>query len=432
MSHTLQPLKLLHPRVLCYFIAQFFSAFNDNAFKMVISLAALSVQHGQTGESAAYLSLTSAVFILPFLFFSGYAGYLADRYRKDYVLMFSKSFEIVAMFLALLVFMDDSHLQLLLVTLFLMATHSAFFSPSKYGIVPEVLHKDDVAKANGYLTMTTYLAIIGGTMFGGFLWQYYAHDHTVIGLILLAIAIVGTLFVYVVPKAPKSASTAAFHPNPLHEIKKGLPLIWGAPRLKGALVGSVAFWLLASLMYLTVLVYGKNVLHVSETKASALFALTAIGIGAGALWAGHLSKGRDRLNLVVYGLIILTLSQLILGSFPFGYWISLGFMALLGFGAGLFLLPLVTILTREAPADKRGQVMATSNFIDMAAVLLSSLLFWLLHGVAGLDGREIILVVGVGCALGFIAMLWVVPMLWRGALIQLLRGVGLRRIVKKR
>ena len=42
------------------------------------------------------LSIVSAVFILPFLLFSGYAGQLADVYSKRTVLVVTKSLEIVA------------------------------------------------------------------------------------------------------------------------------------------------------------------------------------------------------------------------------------------------------------------------------------------------------------------------------------------------
>ncbi len=53
--------------------------------------------------------------------------------------------------------------------LFLMGTHSAFFGPGKYGVLPELFAKKDLAKANGLILMTTFLAIIFGTVAAGFL-----------------------------------------------------------------------------------------------------------------------------------------------------------------------------------------------------------------------------------------------------------------------
>ena len=389
----------------CYFIAQFCSAFNDNAFKMVISMAALAMQPEGGDGRAAYLSLTTAVFILPFLLFSGWAGFLADRYRKDRVLMFSKSFEIVAMVLAFLVFWENSHLKLLLATLFLMATHSAFFSPAKYGILPEILAPHDVAKANGYLMMTTYVAIIGGTLFGGYLWEFFSDDHVFIGAVLLAVAVGGTAFVYFIPKAPSGHVTARFDPNPLHEIGQCLPLVWRNPLLRFTLVASVLFWFMASLLYLVVLVYGREALHVSETKASALFAAAALGIGLGAIWAGHTRTGTRRLRLVLYGQLLLSAALLALGLLNLLYYQAFLLMSLLGLGSGLFVLPLLTLLQAEAPVNKRGQVMATSNFFDMAAILVSSLLFWVLHGLLGLTGQMIMLGSGIVVVAGLVLLI---------------------------
>ena len=54
---------------------QFLGAFNDNLFRMVVSL--LAVQMASGAEAGRNLSLAGAIFILPFLLFSGYAGQLA-------------------------------------------------------------------------------------------------------------------------------------------------------------------------------------------------------------------------------------------------------------------------------------------------------------------------------------------------------------------
>src|SRR5438445_12666663 len=79
---------------------QFLGAFNDNLFKIVVSL--LAVRLAATSAAASYqLSIVGAIFILPFVLFSGYAGQLADVYSKRAVLIVTKSLEIVATVLGL-------------------------------------------------------------------------------------------------------------------------------------------------------------------------------------------------------------------------------------------------------------------------------------------------------------------------------------------
>src|SRR3954467_3497188 len=83
---------------------QFLGAFNDNLFKIVVSMLAV---HAATGASAGrQLSLVGVVFLLPFLLFSGYAGQAADLYSKRTVLVITKSLEIVAASLGLFAFVS--------------------------------------------------------------------------------------------------------------------------------------------------------------------------------------------------------------------------------------------------------------------------------------------------------------------------------------
>src|SRR5580704_19742601 len=79
---------------------QFLGAFNDNLYKIVVSMRAVQVAAGSDG---AYLSLAGAVFVAPFLLFSGYSGHLADAVSKRTVLISVKVFEVAVMLLGLAV-----------------------------------------------------------------------------------------------------------------------------------------------------------------------------------------------------------------------------------------------------------------------------------------------------------------------------------------
>ena len=68
---------------------QFLGAFNDNLFKIVVSM--LAVHAATQANAGRQLSLVGLVFILPFLLFSGYAGQLADVHSKRTVLVVTKS-----------------------------------------------------------------------------------------------------------------------------------------------------------------------------------------------------------------------------------------------------------------------------------------------------------------------------------------------------
>ena len=80
-----------------FLATQFLGAFNDNVFKLLIICSAMNVLSPEASKS--YVPLASAVFILPYLLFSGYAGYLADRYSKHQVMIGTKWLEVAVMLL---------------------------------------------------------------------------------------------------------------------------------------------------------------------------------------------------------------------------------------------------------------------------------------------------------------------------------------------
>src|SRR5881397_2636590 len=75
---------------------QFLGAFNDNLFKIVVSMLAVRAAAAAGTGSGGQLSLVGVIFILPFLLFSGYAGQFGDIYSKRTVLVVTKSLEVVA------------------------------------------------------------------------------------------------------------------------------------------------------------------------------------------------------------------------------------------------------------------------------------------------------------------------------------------------
>ena len=148
---------LTRPGLKAFLWTQFLGAFNDNIFKIVVSFLAMERLGAING-----VSMVGAVFIVPFLLFSGYAGHVADVHSKRSVLVWTKALEIVAMTLAVPALVSG-HIGWLLGVLFLMAAQSTFFSPAKYGILPEMLPDKDLSRGNGLLEMSTFMAIILGT-----------------------------------------------------------------------------------------------------------------------------------------------------------------------------------------------------------------------------------------------------------------------------
>src|SRR5262249_24490776 len=180
-------------------------AFNDNLFKQLILLLATptgaSVIAGTGSDKQATAQI---IFAAAFLLFSGFAGYISDRYRKRTLVISCKVAEILIMFLGFLGFLEYHRFGLagLFFVLFLMGTHSAFFGPAKYGILPEMLRPADLPRANGVFLMLTFLAIIFGTAAAGYLLNYSGGRIWIGSLACIGVAVLGTLTALVIRGAP--------------------------------------------------------------------------------------------------------------------------------------------------------------------------------------------------------------------------------------
>jgi acyl-[acyl-carrier-protein]-phospholipid O-acyltransferase/long-chain-fatty-acid--[acyl-carrier-protein] ligase len=389
---------------------QFLGAFNDNVYKMIVSLVAVRLASQAAGGpgGSSYLALAGAVFVVPFLLFAGYAGQLADRFSKTRVLQITKSLEVVTMMMGLAALVSG-RIDLLLLVLFLLATQANFFSPAKYGILPEMIGENNISRANGLLELTTFVAIVIGTSFGTFLYERWQGKPVTMGAVLLVIAVVGTLASLHIRKVPAAGVVEAFHWNPFHEIVAGTRVILRDRSLTLSVIGITWFWFIGALFQLALLLEGREVLHVTETHVGFLMTALAAGIGAGSVAAGTFSGKRIELGLVPVGSFFMGVCGILLG-FTADYQHALFFLFGLGFAAGLFAVPLNAWLQEKAGAQEKGRIIATNNFANMAGVICASGILWLLHDKLAWSAAGILLASGIAMLAGAFVTVAALPL----------------------
>ena len=177
------------------FWTQFLGAANDNLFKnaLVILITYKNVELMGL-DSKTIVALAGAIFILPYVTFSATAGQIADHYDKSDVIKATKFSELIIMCIAATGFITESY-GLLLFTLFLMGAQSAFFSPVKFGSLPEILKRDEITLGNAFIGAGTFVAILIGTILGGVsAASTNAQTFTSIGIILAALIGIVTAF----------------------------------------------------------------------------------------------------------------------------------------------------------------------------------------------------------------------------------------------
>jgi acyl-[acyl-carrier-protein]-phospholipid O-acyltransferase/long-chain-fatty-acid--[acyl-carrier-protein] ligase len=407
--------------------AQFLGAFNDNVYKMIVSFTAVQIAV-DSATSGRYLALSGAVFILPFILFSGYAGQLADRYSKTRVLQVTKALEIVTMAMGIAALLASS-MNLLLVVLFLLATQATFFSPAKYGILPEAVGEAQISRANGLLELTTFVAIVVGTSFGSALFEHWKHQPLTLGLVMLGFAILGTLFCLHIPKVPPAGRLGAFRWNPFGEIATGLRELRGRRPLAMTLLGISWFWFVGALFQLALVLEAAEILHVAETRAGFLFTALAIGIGLGSLIAGKLSGSHIDLGLVPAGSLIMGVFTAVL-ALTTNYSVALGALALVGFGGGFMAVPLNAYLQEEPAPDEKGRMIAVNNLMNSVAMMIAYALLDLMHDLLHWTPQAIFGALAVAMLIGAVIATRIMPaFVMRFVLLNILRVFFRLRVI---
>lgn len=373
-------------------ITQFLGAFNDNLYKQLILLIAIPAAGAAVGEDLQ--GYATAVFSLPFVLLSGFAGYLADRFSKSKIIFFCKLAEIVITLAAVVAFLWYSSLKDFgtWTVLFWMGVHSTLFGPSKYGILPELFRDEELPRANGLILMSTFLAIILGVVAAGGLKDVLVTtrpDNTLdfgnlwIGsLICTGVAVVGTITSLMIrPTAP--AQPAAKLSAKDFGISKEMRelLAQDRPLLLSIIVSSM-FYVIAGVVMPTVNILGKNQLKVAlDFNTSILTGGLAIGIIVGAVSANLVLKGIKPRTQVFLGTIGMLISLLVIGAWKpggqhlLGYWGALLGLIATGMFAAVFIIPIQVFMQKRPPSILKGRMIGTMNLANFIGVLIAGPLY---------------------------------------------------------
>ncbi len=372
---------------------QFFGALNDNVFKLLVIF--FLVDH-LGFERKITIGLAAIIFVVPFLLFSHAAGVLADRYSKQRIVLYAKRAELLLMALGLAgILLANAYF--LYALLFLMCTQSAFFGPSKYSIIPELVKPAELSRANSFLVGLTYLAIIIGTFLPSlFLIALFRGSHAGLAAVCVGISTVGLACSMRIEETPPVGSTRQrFTPLFVVEIFRTLFSLRKDHYLFAAVLSAAYFLFLGAFIQQNLLLLGPEVLGWDTTASGYLFPMAAIGIALGALVSGKLSGRSIELGLVPVGAAGLAACCLLLGGVPPSLPAILSIIFGIGFSAGLFIVPFQAFVQQRSPHDRLGEILACKNFLNFLGVAVAAVVFLLLTKRLGMTAQECFTVSGL-------------------------------------
>jgi acyl-[acyl-carrier-protein]-phospholipid O-acyltransferase/long-chain-fatty-acid--[acyl-carrier-protein] ligase len=383
-------------------ITQFLGAFNDNLFKQLVLLFCIDYAIAEQASDNKYQPMAMALFALPWIFFSGVAGFVSDKMSKKRGIVIFKALEIVVMSAGMLAFWS-AELWPLMAVLFLMSIQSTFFGPTKYGILPELFRSRDLPNVNGLFQMTTFLAIIFGMALAGLLKEKAQLEWggqtglVFVSAFCIVIAIGGTISAMHVRRTPIAQPDLEFKWSSLGIDRSNWQLLKDDQSLLGVLLVSSLFWFVGGVVQPSVNILGKVEMNLGDGRTSLISCCLGIGIAFGCVFAGRQSKQRIRFSLVTWGSIGLAISLSALVVFSYladsdlhtkiesKTWSGMIFQAsplewlcrivltLVGFSAGIFIVPLQVVLQVSPPDSQKGRMIGTMNLVNWIGILLSAI-----------------------------------------------------------
>ena len=393
-----------------FFATQTLGAFNDNVFKNALVIL---VTFGTAGLSAdqvnLYVNLAAGLFILPFFLFSATAGQIAEKYEKSRLIRLIKLAEIAIMVLGAVGLFLGS-LPMLIGVLFLMGAQSALFGPVKYSILPQVLREEELVGGNALVEAATFLAILLGTMLGGWL---IARDQGAMGVsvAVLLVALIGYLSARRIPLSPAAAPSLKIDWNPITETWRTFQFMRGNRTVLLSVLGISWFWLYGATFLAQLPNYTKLYLGGNEQVVTLLLTVFSLGIGIGSLLCERLSGHKVEMGLVPFGSIGLTVFgiDLYFAAPAAAQVTGLGAAAfiaeaanhrvlwdllLIGLFGGFYIVPLYALIQTRSEPTHRSRIIAGNNILNALFMVMSALISVLLLK-AGLTIPQLLLTVAL-------------------------------------
>ncbi|MBD8143844.1 lysophospholipid transporter LplT [Pantoea agglomerans] len=386
---------LMSRGMIAVIIAQFFSAFGDNAL-LFATLAVLKSQFYPDWSQPVLQML----FVVAYILLAPFVGQVADSMAKGRVMMLANSLKLLG---ALVIcFGFNPFLGYTLV-----GAGAAAYSPAKYGILGEITHGEKLVKANGLMEGSTIAAILLGSVAGGMLADWHLLAALGICALTYGIAVVANLFI---PKLQAARPGQSWQLGMMaRSFFSAAALLWRDAETRFSLLGTSLFWGAGVTLRFLLVLWVPVALGISDnTTPTTLNAMVAIGIVIGAAAAAKLVTLETVRRCMPAGVLI----GVMVVVFALQHSLLNAYLVLMLIGAlgGFFVVPLNALLqARGKESVGSGNAIAVQNLGENSAMLIMLGLYTL-----AIKAGAPAVATGVGFGVLFalaIALLW----LWRPA-----------------
>jgi MFS family permease len=402
-------------RFMPLFVTQFLGAFNDNLFKTAMVLFATYTIFNDASVESNFNALATGLAILPFFLLSALSGQLADTHDKARIIRIVKTAEIFIMvfgaagLLAAKAGYTSVGLGMMLGAVLMLGTHSTFFGPIKYAILPQHLDDHEVLGGTGLVEAATYLSILSGTVIAGWISVEVSA-----GLVVL-VALIGWGTGQLVPSAPRVGPKLTINYNPISSSWRLIAATLHIRRLFLAICAISFFWTIGSVLIVIFPPLVKNVLTADERVASLAIAIFSVGVAVGSVVINTMLKGEisarySPASVIAMGVLVLlfSLEARAFQGAPAGQlygvtefiaepeaWLIVATLFGIAVTGGMFVVPLYAFLTTTVEKDQTARTVAANNVVNSGAMAIGAVAVIILTNFGVTPANLLLLVAGM-------------------------------------
>lgn len=336
--------------------SQFISAFADNAILFAI-LAQLSARNYPEWSQP----MLQMVFVLTFIVLAPFVGQIADCFPKGRVMLMSNGCKLIGAIVICLG--SDPFLGYAMVGI-----GAAAYSPAKYGILGELTTGEQLVKANGLIEASTIVAILLGSVTGGFLSDYHISMALILCTVMYALAAVTNLYI---PRLPPARMAQSWNLRiMMRTFIRAVVLLWQNQESRFSLTGTSLFWGAGVTLRLMLVLWVPSALGITgQTMPTVLNAMVAVGIVAGAGLAARFITLETVRRCMPAGILIGVM--VIIFTFQTSVVPTNITLIMLGVFGGLFVVPLNALLQKRGKETVgAGNAIAVQNLGENGAMLI--------------------------------------------------------------
>jgi MFS family permease len=306
----------------------------------------------QLTHSGTALGIVTGLQFLPALLLSPYAGLVADRLPKRFVLLSSQTaLAVVSTTLGVLATTGAVQVRQVYLLALLFGIGTAFDAPARQSFVVEMVGPDDLSNAVGLNGASFNTARVVGPALAGLLISWFGTGPVILangisyGAVIVSLLLMRTDELHTPPRAARGKGM----------IREGVRYLWRRPELM-MVISTVFFVAVFGLSFqVSSALMATKVFHKDAQGFGILASVFAIGSLTGALLAAR--RSRPRVRIVVGAAIVFGLVEIVAGLMP-TYWSYVAVLPFLGISAMTVLNTANATVQLAVTPTMRGRVMA--------------------------------------------------------------------------